>query len=336
MKRFLAFLLCCAPAAVAAIDGVVINRTNDQPQAGATVALFKLGQNGPEQIDQAKSDAQGKFSIAQQTAGPMPYLLRTAFEGVTYNHMLPPGLPTTGLTLDVYNSSKQPGSAKVSKHMIFFEPAGSEMSVDEAYIFLNDSKTAWNDPENGTLKFYLPLATKGNVQVKVTAPGGMPIPAAAEKTSRPDVFMVPTAIKPGETRIDLAYTVPYKDGETYEGRVVTKDDTTYLVIPKGVSMSGANLTDMNIEPRTQAHVYILKGAVYKVDLSGAPLESSPSADAGQESNGPAYEPMMPRVFGKAKWILALTLGILAIGFTLLYRAPAPQIAAKEPNARGRR
>jgi hypothetical protein len=130
--------------------------------------------------------------------------------------------------------------------------------------------------------------------------------------------------------------VPYKDGETYEGRVVTKDDTTYLVIPKGVSMSGANLTDMNIEPRTQAHVYILKGAVYKVDLSGAPLESSPSADAGQESNGPAYEPMMPRVFGKAKWILALTLGILAIGFTLLYRAPAPQIAAKEPNARGRR
>jgi hypothetical protein len=335
MKQLFAFVLCCAPA-LAAIDGVVINRTTGQPQAGATVALFNLGQNGPEQIDQAKSDAQGKFSIAQNPSGPMPRLLRTAFEGVTYNHMLPPGAPSTGLTLDVYNSSKQPGSAKVSKHMIFFQPAGSEMSVNEAYIFVNDGKTAWNDPENGTLKFYLPLTTKGNVQVNVTAPGGMPIPAAAEKTFRPDVFMVPTAIKPGETRIDLAYTVPYTDGETYEGRVVTKDDTTYLVIPKGVTMRGANLTDMNVEPRTQAHVYILTGAAYKVDLSGAPLAPSTTADAGEENNGPGLEPMMPRVFGKAKWIIALTLGILAIGFTLLYRAPAPEIAAKEPNARGRR
>jgi hypothetical protein len=335
MKQFLAFLLCCAPA-LAAIDGVVINRTTGQPQAGATVALFNLGQNGPEQIDQAKSDAQGKFSIAQNSAGPMPHLLRTAFEGVTYNHMLPPGAPTTGLTLDVYNSSKQPGSAKVSKHMIFFQPAGSAMSVNEAYIFVNDGNTAWNDPENGTLRFYLPLTTKGNVQVNVNAPGGMPIPAAAEKTSRPDVFMVPTAIKPGETRIDLAYTVPYTDGETYEGRVVAKDDTTYLVIPKGVTMRGPNLTDMNIEPRTQAHVYILTSSAYKVELSGAPLAPATTADAGEGNNGPAYEPMMPRVFGKAKWIMALTLGILAIGFTLLYRAPAPEIAAKEPNGRGRR
>ena len=42
------------------------NRTTGKPQPGATVALYKLGtQNGLELIDQAKSDAQGNFTINQ-------------------------------------------------------------------------------------------------------------------------------------------------------------------------------------------------------------------------------------------------------------------------------
>src|SRR5947209_8166745 len=89
--------LCAAPA-MAAITGQVLNRSTDKPQAGATVALYKLGsQTGLELIDQAKSDAAGQFTINQEVSGG-PHLIRTAFDGVTYNHMLPPGRPTTGLT----------------------------------------------------------------------------------------------------------------------------------------------------------------------------------------------------------------------------------------------
>ena len=105
----------------AAVTGTVINATTGKPQAGATVALNKLGQqNGIELIDQAKSDAQGRFSIDQPVQGP--HLIRTAFDGVTYNHMLRPGLPTTDIKLEVFNASKDPGAAKVTKHMILFEP----------------------------------------------------------------------------------------------------------------------------------------------------------------------------------------------------------------------
>ena len=35
-----------ALTAFAAVDGVVINKTTGQPQAGATVTLYKLGQAG--------------------------------------------------------------------------------------------------------------------------------------------------------------------------------------------------------------------------------------------------------------------------------------------------
>src|SRR5882724_11401956 len=103
--RFLvaqAFLpMCLVLTANAAVTGTVINRSTGQPQAGATVGLNRLGQNGIELIDQAKSDAQGNFTINQEIRGP--HLLRTAFDGVTYNHMLPPGSPAAGIFLDVYN-----------------------------------------------------------------------------------------------------------------------------------------------------------------------------------------------------------------------------------------
>ena len=122
MRRAMSASWPAAPLRFAAVTGTVTNQSTGKPQAGATVALYKLGtQIGLELIDQAKSDAQGNFTINQTPQGP--HLIRTAFDGVTYNHMLPPGRPTTGIPIEVYNASKQPGEAKVAKHMILFEPS---------------------------------------------------------------------------------------------------------------------------------------------------------------------------------------------------------------------
>lgn len=326
------FLLAVSASLQAAVTGVVINRTTGKPQPGATVALNRLGQNGIELIDQAKSDAQGAFTINQPVQGP--HVLRTAFDGVTYNHMLPPGSPTTGVTIDVYNSSAQPGAAKVSKHMFLFEPANGQMIVNETLIFANDGKSAWNNPGKGTLEFFLPAGANGKVQVNATAPGGMPIGAPVNKTSKPDIYAVDFAVKPGETRFDLTYTVPYKDGEAYAGKIVTKDDNTYLIAPNGVTMTGDNLSDLGTEPRTQAHIYGLKGAAYQIQLTGAEAAppGAPETSEQSESSGPQIEQIMPRLYNQAKLILALALGILALGFALLYRTPVP----KESNERGRR
>src|SRR5436189_5962207 len=152
--RTAVLLLCATSIAGAAVTGNVVNRTTGKPQAGATVGLNKLGQNGIELIDQAKTDAQGNFTINQEIRGP--HLIRTAFDGVTYNHMLPPGSATTGLTLDVYNASKSSGDAKAGKHMILFEPTGGAMSVSETFLFSNSGKVTWSNPDQGTVQFFLP------------------------------------------------------------------------------------------------------------------------------------------------------------------------------------
>jgi 5-hydroxyisourate hydrolase-like protein (transthyretin family) len=337
MKRILILLAASLPLS-AAVTGVVINRSTGKPQAGAVVALNRLGQGGIELIDQAKSDTEGKFSINQEVRGP--HLIRTAFDGVTYNHMLPPGSPTSNLTIDVYNASKQPGEAKVGKHMLLFEPTGGSVVVNETYLFHNEGKTAWYDPDNGTLRVYVPAGAGGKIKVEATAPGGMPIGAAVNKTSKADVYAVDFPVKPGETRFDVSYTVPYKTGDAYEGKVVSNDENTYLISPNGVTLSGENLTDLGSEPRTQAHIYGLQAKSYKVTLTGAEAEppgGGPGGDTAEsQDGGPQIEQILPRVNNKQVTILALAFGILGLGFALLYRASPTADNAKESHGRGRK
>jgi hypothetical protein len=330
MNRILLFLLCCSPA-LAAIDGVVVNRTTGQPQPGATITVNKMNATTGMLNDNAgiaKTGAQGQFAFPASVDGPT--LLRATWDGVTYNQMLRPGTPASGLTIDVFNSSKNPGSSKVDKHMILFEPGAGQMTVNETILLKNDGQTTWNDSKDGTLPFYLP-STHGKLQIRATAPGGVDVPATEIKSPKPDVYKVDFAIKPGETRFDLTYSVPYTMGSQYEGKVVTKDDNTYLIVPNGVTLAAEGLTDLGQEPRTQAHIFGLPGTTYNIQLGGAEVAApadAAGADAAPDANsGPQIETMMPRVFNSVKPILAIALGILGLGFALLYR--------KEANGRGR-
>jgi hypothetical protein len=262
-------------------------------------------------------------------------MIRTTYDGVGYIHMLPPGSASTGLTLDVYNSSRQPGDAKVSKHMILFQPSGGQLTVNETYILENDGKTSWNDPAGGALRVWVPAAAKGNAEVNGTAAdaNGMGIPATIVKSSAPDVFGVNFPIKPGETRIDIDYTVPYTEGAPYAGKIVSKDEYTYLVTPNGVSIAGENLNDLGLEQRTQARIYGLQATAYNVQLTGSPVAAAAPADSADASDsGPPVVVAPPHVFGQAWLIVGLALGILALGFAILYRASG---TAKENHERGR-
>ena len=318
--------------AFAAVDGTVVNKTTGQPQSGATVTLYKLGQSGMESLESVKSGAQGQFHIDQTPQGPN--LIQTAFDGVTYNHIMPPGSPTSGLSLDVYNSSKQPGAARISRHFLIFEPNGAQMTVNEGFILNNNGTTTYNDPDGGTLKFYLPTAAKGIVKVKCTAPQGMPIDRAADKTNQKDIYKLDFPIKPGETSIQVSYVVPYSSGAVFEGQTVGKtEDPTLLVVPNGVTLTGEGVQSRGQEPRSKASVYSVQAANYKVEIAGSMPVAAP-ADTDSGDSGPSLEEIQPKIFRKnMQWIiLALTLGILALGFTVLYRAQP----VRERNARGSR
>ncbi|HUQ91670.1 MAG TPA: hypothetical protein VM120_08310 [Bryobacteraceae bacterium] len=328
-------LLLWAMPLIAAVDGTVINRTTGKPQAAATVTIYKLGEAGMDSLESVKSDASGKFNL-QTSAGPGPYLIQAAYDGVTYNKMLTPNSPRTGVEVEVWNSQGKPGEAKILQHMLLFEPVDGRLMVNENIIYKNDGNLTYNEPVSGTLKFYLPPETRGKVRVMGSAPNGMPIERAAVPTKIPNVFGVDFPIKPGETRFQLTYEMPLSSPAAFTGKILHKEGTTRLVTPRGVTLKGEGLSELGREPATQAAIYSLTAQDFTVNIEGQGSLRESAGASGEE--GPGIQEILPRVYERVYVVLGLIVAILVLGLVLLYRTgggPRQDVAAAPP-VRGKR
>ncbi len=324
-----------AALAHAAIDGTIINGTTGQPQPNATVTLYKVGGNGPESIESVKSGPDGKFLINADVQGQGPRLVQAAFDGALYNHMIPPGAPANDLAITVYKSSAKPGAAHVEQHMMLLEPDGQNVTVSESFVFKNDGKVTYNDPANGTLRFWLPAAAQGKAEVNVLSPGSVPVRRAPQKTAQPNVMKLDFAVLPGESRVDVSYVMPFTSPGDFDVKTFYKGNSTKLVAPLGVTMKAAGLQNLGQEPRTKATIYGVDIPAVTVQIEGTgalnrqAAETSDSGDAGSQNT---LMQVLPRLYQSAdpaggfptavlsvKWILLLAFGILGLGFVLLYR-----------------
>jgi hypothetical protein len=317
-----ALLMVTAALASAAVEGTVQNLTSDQGQANAVVTLVELG-TGMNTLGSVRTDASGKFTFAADLKPGTPYLIQALYGGVTYNQMLQPGGPSSGLRLEVYDASARVPEAKVTQHMILLEPTGNELLINEAVIFTNTGKVTLQDPD-GTLRIWVPSAANTPVRLRITAPQGMPISREAEKGKQPNVYLVRYPIKPGETRIDLQYGMPASTPAKFESRILHGGGPVRIIAPKGVKLESAALTDIGPEPRTQATVYELKGTEYAVNVVGTGTlrdssAESASASESAEQDSPGIEAVKPRVYNRLAMVLGLVAAMLVVGFVMLYR-----------------
>jgi hypothetical protein len=321
VKRLIAALAASASLLFAEVNGTVLNQSTGKPQPNATVTLYKLGGAGMDSVESVKSGADGKFVINQPVEGP--HLVQTAFDGVTYNHMLPPGRPTTGLSLTVYNASvKRPPGARVDTHMVLLEPGAGQLSVNESVIFKNDGTLAYNDPAGGTLRIFVPENATGRIGVRATAPQGMAVERAAVKTGTPGVYKIDFPVKPGETRFDISYAVPLDAAGTFSGKVLHGGGPVRVVSPAGVTLKSDSLRLLGQEPTTQASVFELKSPEYSVRIEGTGSLQSPAGGADEEESGAGLQQIWPAVYDRFLVILGLALLIFLFGFIILYRRGA--------------
>ncbi|MES1262049.1 MAG: hypothetical protein ABUS49_09955 [Acidobacteriota bacterium] len=345
-SRFVFAVLGLTALAHAAVDGAVVNSTSGKPQSGATVTLFQPTSQGPQFIDSVKTDAQGKFQITKEPPpSPGPLLLQAVYGGVQYNKMLPPGTPTTGVEIPVFESSKKAGDAKIDQHMILLEPSpDGNVQVSESYVFKNDGKTTWNDPDNGTLQFALPPLAQGKVEVNALAPGGLPLRKAPDPGSKPNTFKLDFPIKPGESRVDLQWSMPFRSPGVFENHILSRGGNTRLIAPVGVTFKGDGLQNLGQEPRTKATIWGITGPDIKFTVEGTGTLSDPTAAPEGQGGGngqPSLQMNLPKLYGMAsgasslfttvlavKWLLASVLGMLVIGFIILYRRGNPMQSAE--------
>lgn len=317
--RLAAVCLAAAAVCLAAIDGTVTNSTSGNPQGAVIITLVQPGAGGMQTLATVRSDASGRFHIDKQGQGEGPLLLQAIYQGVLYTQMLPPGSPTGNVQLAVFDSSSKSETAQLETHMVLLQPTGSELAVGETFLFRNDSKLTYNDSTNGTVHVYLPDGiAPDKVAVTISTAQGMPIQRGVEKTKQKNVYKVDYPVKPGETRFDIAYSLPAANPQTFAGKIVQTGGPTRLVVPRGVTLTGDNLTSLGPEPTTQANIYEVKGDSYKVNIQGTGSIQSNQSGSDDDS-GPGIQEILPKLYDRLYWVLGLSLTILALGFVLLYR-----------------
>jgi hypothetical protein len=319
-----AVLAIAVPAlAFGAVEGVVLNQTTGKPQPGATVTLIRLG-NAMNTAGSVRSDAEGKFRIEQDLQADAPHLLQAMHDDVTYNTMLSPGSASIGIELKVYDASAKAPNAQVTQHMMLVESNGSEIAINETIIYENTGNVTFNAPD-GTLRIHI-QPEAGAPRVSIQAPQGMPVQRPAEKGKEPNTYAVKYPIRPGETRIDVSYSMPA--GTKFNGRVLHGGGPVRLVAPTGMKLEGEGLTELGNEPRTQAMVYEAKATTlqFTVQGTGSLREAATGAGGGdaaagaEEDNSPGIDQVKPRIYKRVEAVLAVSLMMLAIGFVLLYRS----------------
>jgi hypothetical protein len=329
MKLAIASLALSA-VAFAAIEGVVTNQTTGKPQAGVAVTVVELGQ-GMKSLGTTKTGGDGKFTLPGDFAPASPHLIQAQHEGVNYNRMLQPGTPGSGLTVEVFDSSStQPRDAQVSQHMFLLEPTGSEMLVSERIVYTNSGNVTFNDP-SGSLKFYVPEGVSGAINVRIQAPQGMPITRPAEKSNQPNVYVLKYPMKPGETNVDVSYTMPMSGSEAkFAGKILHGGGPVRFVAPQGVKLTGP-FQDEGPIPGTSATAYTLKGSEFALTVAGTgslrasanPEGGNSGGNGGGDDTGPGIEARKPLIYDRLPYVLAFSFAMLAVGFVMLFRRTAP-------------
>jgi hypothetical protein len=253
--------------------------------------------------------------------------------------MVPPGSPGTGVQVDVFDSTKDPGTAKISQHIVFLQPAAEQLTVNEVYFLKNDTKKTFDNPSDGTLRFYVPghTAQGESVRVSISGPGGMPpIQRPAGTTKSPGVYKVLYAVKPGETEFNISYTYPA--GTEFASKNVEKSPETRLVVPRGVTLEGDGVSALGQDPSGKASLYSITGQEYSVKISGG-TEAAPAGDgqggsAEEDTGAPQIQQTNPRVYGELPTVLGLAAVILLLGFIVLYRS-GTQNRVNEPKPKGK-
>ncbi|MEO6120446.1 MAG: carboxypeptidase regulatory-like domain-containing protein [Terriglobales bacterium] len=327
-------VLLTVNAFAADITGTVTNLTTNKPSAGDSVVLLKLVQ-GMDEVATAKTDAQGRFTLP--LADPsVPHLIRVNHRNVNYFRSAPPG--TTSVEINVYDAAEQVEGVKQTLDIMRLEGDMTTLRVIEMFIVENASKPPVTMMSMKSLEFQLPKGATFE-QAMVAGPNSMPVTAApVPQGDNRYSFLFP--IRPGETRFQVSYTLPYS-GSTQVSPILLQPVTSFAVsVPKTMKLEAASGSALKASGEEAGmNIFVAQGAApgQKLDftVSGTgtiPQQAEAQAQGGEAERGPGGglgAPInTPNPLTKYQWwILAGVAVLMAVGAAFTIKAqPKPEAA----------
>jgi hypothetical protein len=245
-----AALLLTTAALAANLTGVVTDRTTGNPSAGDTVAVINTAQ-GMDEIAHATTASSGRFTVAVPDGGQI--LLHITHAGAEYFKSVPPG--SASVTIDVYDSApKIPGiTGEALVLRAETDPSGRTLNVTENFFLQNASAPPRTQYGGNTFDFYLPKGAAVTESLAVS-PGGLPtnvnvVPVSAATGQYAFTF----PIRPGETRLQVAYTMPYSGSQPFAIKLSVPTGDVAVMLPRAMQFRPTTpFQPINPDPNSQA------------------------------------------------------------------------------------
>ncbi len=313
------------------LSGTVTNATTGKPAVGDDVVLLTLAQ-GMQESGRTKTDAQGKFSFDVETGGP--HLVRVNHQGVNYFPAGGPIMPGVNTTeIKVYDAAKKVDGVSEDVRVMRVQADQSSLQVIELISVQNKSNPPRSLMADRTYQITIPADATVDQGV-AQGPGGMPVnsaPVPDDKTKGKYYFVFP--IRPGETRFQIAYHLPYSGEATLTPKVTGKLQHFAIMLPKSMDFGArANgvfrpVPDQNNQANLEVATQVTpdKDLAFRVSGTGTLPDEQQQQDAqagGPMGGGAAGRPGgglgtpegTPDPLHKYRWaILAGCLALLAAG-----------------------
>jgi hypothetical protein len=214
-------------------------------------------------------------------------LVRAEKGGVNYFKMLTPG--STSINLDVYDAASSVEGISGSADVIRLQTQGSALQATELFAIRNASSPPRTLASAATFEFVLPAGAQID-EAQAQAPNGQPISATATPAKEKNHYAFSFAIKPGETRFQVSYHLPYSGTASFTPQFTRNFDHYVLLMPSTMSFSPKDAKQfqaMTNQPgsNVQVSIHAQTGQELGYTISGTGTMVDEQAEVPQGGDG---------------------------------------------------
>lgn len=285
--------LLSGPAFAASIHGVVINLTTNKPSAGDTVALIQL-QQGMQVAAHTTTDAQGRYTLDVNDTAPM-HLVRVTHQGANYFQPAPPG--TEKVDVNVYDAAEKVPGVTTEADVQRIETGQNGLRVIENYFVKNASSPPRTQFGRNAYPIFLPKNAQ-IVSAAALGPGSMPVQSSPVPIGPPGAYTFIFPLRPGETRFQVSYRLPYSGSFQFQPRVASPVDNFAVILPKSIHFSATPPAAFQpIDEDVNVQTYLVKNLSPEMrlafNISGTgqlPQETAQNTQNGTGGQGASQSP----------------------------------------------
>src|SRR5207248_11675034 len=140
---------------------------------------------------------------------------------------------------EVYEAAKQVGGLARRANIMRLQADSGQMTITQLFVLQNNSKPPRTQMSEHSFEFMLPEGAIVDSSL-AAGPGGMPVNSPPVPTGEKNRYGFVFPIRPGETKFQVSYHLPYSGSFSFKPEVFTPMEDVVVMLPKSMQFNAAS------------------------------------------------------------------------------------------------